>query len=418
MSSTMQSGVYTVSQINKYIKGLISDETALQDIWVKGEISNYRPHYSGHMYFTLKDEGGVLKAVMFKGYSSTIRFVPDNGMSVLARGQISVYERDGQYQLVVTELIPEGTGNLYKAYEQLKEKLEKEGLFEASHKKPLPFLPGSIALITSSTGSVIRDMINIITRRFPEMHLKLFPTAVQGDLAAPQISSAIRAINRSDSADVIIIARGGGSIEDLWTFNEEAVARSIYESHIPVVSAVGHETDYTIADFVADLRAPTPSAAAELVVPEKSALLRDLLQYSLRMGNAIRQTIANSRKKVDNLAQKGVFIRPFERINQERQNLDSLSKDLSAAIAIKAEKSRHELSVLSAGLNAMSPLAILARGYSVTARTGLRKTDVIRSVDEVSVNDKLDVILSDGSLKCIVEDILSSKREGGKNNGG
>ncbi len=268
--------VFSVTSLNKYIKNLIDRDNNLSDIAVKGEISNYKLHYSGHMYFTLKDESGIVRCVMFKTQGMRVKFDMADGMKVIVRGNISVFERDGQYQLYAHDVQPDGMGSLYLAYIQLKERLEKEGLFDQSRKRPIPFLPGTIAVVTSSTGAVIRDIINVTGRRAPGVNIRLFPVAVQGEGAAAQIAHAVDRINELNFADVIIIARGGGSLEELWAFNEETVARSIFRSRIPVISAVGHETDYTISDFTADLRAPTPSAAAEIAVPEREALLRDI----------------------------------------------------------------------------------------------------------------------------------------------
>ena len=271
--------ILTVSELNKYIKTLFSRDMVLSGLWVKGEVSNFKNHYSGHMYFTVKDENSLIKCVMFKANASGLKFMPEDGMKVIIRGYLSVFERDGQYQLYAEEMQPDGVGSLHIAFEQLKKKLEAEGLFAASAKKRLPYLPQSIGVITSSKGSVIRDIINILSRRFYNVAIKVYPVQVQGEQAAGQISAAVRRLNELELADVIIIARGGGSLEELWAFNEEIVARSIYESRIPVISAVGHETDFTISDFVADMRAPTPSAAAELVMVLVELILVLLLEF-------------------------------------------------------------------------------------------------------------------------------------------
>ncbi|NLC69053.1 MAG: exodeoxyribonuclease VII large subunit [Clostridiaceae bacterium] len=393
--------IFTVTGLNKYIKELVSSDEILADLWVKGEISNYKPHYSGHLYFTLKDEKSIIKCVMFRGQSYSLKFTPENGLNVIARGYVSVFERDGQYQLYVEEMQPDGLGSLYLAFEQLKKKLEAEGLFDKSVKKKLPFLPRSIGVVTSSTGAVIRDIINVASRRFPNMEIKLLPVAVQGEQAAQMISRAIKVINKLNCVDVLIVARGGGSLEELWPFNEEIVARSIYESRIPVVSAVGHETDFTISDFVADVRAPTPSAAAEIVVPEKRILKQKITDLELRLQNALLKSVSIHRMKYDRLSGSIIFKQPYSRINQERLRLDNLNRHMYNSLAVAREKVRMHVSFLVDKLNMLSPLNVLARGYGIVRSR--RDNKLIRSVNDTGPGDKIEITLKDGSINATVE---------------
>lgn len=402
--------VLSVSEINRYIKEIISRDLILSNLWVRGEISNYKYHYSGHMYFTIKDDSSLLKCVMFKTHASGLRFQPENGMKVLIRGYVSLYERDGQYQLYAEEMQPDGMGSLHLAFEQLKKKLELEGLFDARYKKKLPYLPRTIGVITSSTGAVIRDILNILNRRFPNVHIKLFPVAVQGEPAARQIAHAIRKLNETAQAEVIIIARGGGSLEELWAFNEEIVARSIFESKIPVISAVGHETDYTIADFVADLRAPTPSAAAEMVLPEKAVLEYKLLTMRSRLKNALVKNLDLQKSRLDRLVGSPAFRQPMDRVYQARIRLDGLNKYLFLGMDAKKEKDRARLLTCMARLEALSPLSILTRGYSAVNLKGSHQ--FLKSIEGVNAGDKLEVTLSDGKLHCTVNEV----HKGEKNN--
>ena len=316
--------IISVTQLTRYIKRLFSFDNILSDVCVIGEISNFKLHSSGHMYFTLKDEYSVIKCVMFKSQNQMLKFKPKDGLMVIVRGYVSIYEAGGSYQLYPEYMEPAGLGNLYLAYEQLKEKLEKEGLFRPEAKKKIPYLPRSIAVVTSPTGAVIRDIMNVLFRRFPNAVLKLYPVQVQGEDAARQIACALDFINRHNAADVIIIARGGGSLEELWPFNEEIVARSIYRSGIPVISAVGHETDYSIADFVADLRAPTPSAAAELVVPEKEVLVKAIMDLQLRLKKALTNRIRCERLRLEQLMKSPSMRHPLDKINQKKMDLEIL----------------------------------------------------------------------------------------------
>lgn len=401
--------ILSVYEVNKYIKDLISNDIVLSGLWVKGEISNFKNHYSGHFYFTLKDEKGVLKCVMFRSNASSLAFVPEDGMKVQIRGYISVFERDGQYQLYAQEMQPDGIGALYVAFEQLKAKLQAEGLFDENRKRRLPLIPGSIGVVTSSTGAVVRDIINILSRRFYNVNIKVYPVQVQGEQAAGQIAAAIRRLNELNNVDVIIVARGGGSLEELWAFNEEIVARSIYKSRIPVISAVGHETDFTISDFVADVRASTPSAAAELVMPERTVIENQLDSMKVRLRNAITKRTSMERMTLKRLSERTAFKQPYNKIYQDRMLLDVQKRYLEKALTVINTKARNSLSMLAARLDTLSPLSSLARGYSITRSA--KDHTLIKSIQSVRVGDKLEVHLSDGRLECLVEGIKGEKDE-------
>ncbi|AGC69211.1 exodeoxyribonuclease 7 large subunit XseA [Thermoclostridium stercorarium subsp. stercorarium DSM 8532] len=391
--------VITVTQLTRYIKRLFAYDSILSDVCVMGEISNFKLHSSGHMYFTLKDESSVIRCVMFRSQNQMLKFKPKDGMKVIVRGYVSIYEAGGSYQLYPEYMEPAGLGNLYLAFEQLKQKLEKEGLFRPEIKKKIPYLPRSIAVVTSPTGAVIRDIINILFRRFPNAVLKLFPVQVQGEDAARQIAYALDFINRHKAADVIILARGGGSLEELWPFNEEIVAWSIYRSEIPVISAVGHETDFSISDFVADLRAPTPSAAAELVIPEKEMLVKNVMDLRLRLKKAITNRIQCERLKLEQLMKSPSMRHPLDRVNQKKMDLEIIRKNIADAMKRRIEKEKGMLSVLCGKLDVLSPLTVLARGYSITMKNG----NIIKSAEQVHNGDKLDIILADGKIKCVAE---------------
>lgn len=395
--------ILTVSSVNRYIKEIISRDMILSNLWVKGEVSNFKNHSSGHMYFTLKDANSLIKCVMFKTQNTFLKFMPENGMKVIIRGYISVYERDGQYQLYVEEMINDGVGNLHIAFEQLKKRLSEEGIFESCYKKPIPFMPSSIGVVTSSTGSVIRDIINVLDRRFYNACIKVYPVKVQGLGAAKEISRAIDTLNSLNCVDVIIIARGGGSIEELWPFNEELVARSIFKSKIPVISAVGHETDYTICDFVADVRAPTPSAAAEIVMPEKRQLVNRLIELDIRFRSAVLRNAKIKRKRLEELKNSAVFRQPYDRVYQERMKLDILCKDLKRAFLVKQERSEAKLKFLIGKLDALSPLTILARGYSIVKSADDKH--IVKSVKDVTKGEEIEVNLSDGNIECTVNSV-------------
>ena len=391
----MEYNPITVTDLNLYIKDKIGNDEYLNNVLVKGEISNFKHHYTGHMYFTLKDEKSLIKCIMFKSYTSNLNFVPKDGMKVILVGTVSVFERDGVYQIYCKAMQEDGLGSLHIAYEELKNKLEKEGLFDQSHKKPIPKMPKCIGVLTSNTGSVIRDIINVSTRRNPDVYIKLLPVPVQGEGAAVKIAKAIKIMNERHFADVIILARGGGSLEDLWPFNEEIVARAIYESELPVISAVGHETDFSISDFVADLRAPTPSAAAELAVPNISDVIIKLDSYNLRFKNALKKKIEVMRLRYEKCMMNRVFRNPLQRINDQYLKLDVLSKSMHNSIDKKIQVSKSKFVELVTKLDSLSPLKTLSRGYSLVQKDG----KFVRSVKDVSTNDEVNIRFADGITK-------------------
>lgn len=385
----------SVTQINLYIKEVISRDDILSDVLVKGELSNFKAHSSGHMYMSLKDESGVMRAVMFRSAAARLNFRPQNGMKVIAHGRVAVYERDGQYQLYIDDMQQEGQGDLYAAFEQLKKKLAAEGLFDPKHKKPLPKYPKKVGVVTAPTGAAIRDIINVLSRRFSYSDVVLYPVLVQGENSAASIVSAIEYFNATKLADVLIVGRGGGSIEDLWSFNEEVVARAIYNSRIPIVSAVGHEIDFTISDFVADLRAPTPSAAAELVVPSQIELNEKFNNVYRMLYRQAMQVIERGRMRVERCSDRPVFKNPVSKINDERQYLDSLSHMFETACKAALRTKRQELAEAAAKLNGLSPLGTLGRGYSLTKDDSGR---VVRSVSQVNSGDMINVTVADGDF--------------------
>lgn len=387
----------TITQLNKYIKNILENDIHLANISVSGEISNFKLHSSGHCYLSLKDEQSAIRAVMFKSSADKLRFRPENGMKVVATGRVSVYERDGQYQLYITSLQPDGVGDLYVAYEQLKKRLEEEGLFSQARKKPIPRFPRRVGVVTSPTGAAVRDIMNIITRRYQLAEIILCPVLVQGENAAGQISNAIYYMNKNHLADVLIVGRGGGSIEDLWPFNEDVVAYAIADSEIPIISAVGHETDFTIADFAADLRAPTPSAAAELAVPSAAELKANIHQAYSRMLYALQKNIESKKAVLSRFAVKN----PMDFVNQNRIRTDNDFKNLCSAMQTNFAGKKKALAVNAARLDALSPLAVLGRGYSVVQN----HTGVVRSVKDVAVGEKLHITCSDGHIDCITEKI-------------
>lgn len=394
--------IATVSQINSYIKKILDNNIILNDIWIKGEISNFKLHYSGHMYITLKDEGGVLKAVMFKSAASRLAFMPEDGMRMLARGRISVYEAGGSYQLYINEMIPDGVGDLYIAFEQMKKRLAQEGLFEERFKKPIPQYPERVGVVTAPTGAAVRDIINVISRRYPYAEILLYPALVQGAGAAQSVSEGIELFNRLKAADVLIVGRGGGSIEDLWGFNEEVVARAIFASEIPVISAVGHETDFTIADFVADMRAPTPSAAAELSVPSQTELLSRIAATGVRMTNYMAKLLETQSLRLARLTPRN----PAERVDELRQRIDDYAKRCEKGFSMAALRKRKSLAELAAKLDALSPLKVMTRGFAIaTDEAGA----LIRSVDELCVGERFCLRLSDGEADCTVNSKTGKK---------
>ena len=384
----------TVSELNKYIKNKVDEDEYLNNVYVKGEISNFKHHYTGHMYFTLKDEKSLIKCVMFKSSTSTLKFVPKDGMKVLVFGTLAVYEAGGVYQIYCKAMQEDGIGDLYKQYEELKNKLEKEGLFRSEHKKKIPLMPKTIGVLTSQTGAVIRDIINVSTRRNPNVHIKLYPVPVQGMGAAEKIVEAIKIVNEQKIVDVIILARGGGSIEDLWPFNEEIVARAIYESQIPIISAVGHETDFTIADFVADLRAPTPSAAAELAQADIYEIKRKIESYKDRYKQSLKKKIELMRLKYEKIMASRVFTDPLKKINENYLNIDMKMKSMQTAIQNILNENKVKTKNYILKLDALSPLKTLARGYSITEHNG----KILKSIKQVKENDEIGIRLEDGKI--------------------
>ncbi len=400
--------VFSVSDINNYIKQLVSNDGILSGLSVRGEISNFKHHYTGHMYFTIKDENSVLKCVMFKTQANMLKFVPQNGNKVIVSGYISVFERDGQYQLYASDMQPDGLGALHLAFEQLKNKLQEEGLFDAAIKKKLPLLPKSIGVVTSSTGAVIRDIINVTYRRHSNMKLVLYPVAVQGVQAAGQIAAAIQKLNQLGQVDVIIVARGGGSLEELWAFNEEVVARSVFASKIPVISAVGHETDFTICDFVSDMRAPTPSAAAELAVPDVEVLKYKLQNYNVRMKSALVKKLTICETQLQKIKTRPVFRQPYDKLNQYRLKLDNEVKHLFRNNEMFIKDKKAQFALLAGKLDALSPLKILERGYSVVRNP---EGTIVSRLEQINIGDMLEVSLKDGKATCNVASKHGSLRE-------
>ena len=385
----------SVTELNKYIKQKIDGDEMLNNVLVKGEISNYKHHYTGHLYFTLKDDNSLIKCIMFKSYAENLKFEPKDGMKVTIFGTVSVFERDGVYQIYAKAMQEDGMGSLYKAYEEMKARLEKEGLFAPAHKKKIPLMPKCIGVLTSNTGAVIRDIINVSTRRNPNVYIKLLPVPVQGAGAAEKIADAIKLMNEKNLADVIIVARGGGSLEDLWPFNEEVVARAIYASELPVISAVGHETDFTIADFVADLRAPTPSAAAELAVPNISDITLKLEAYNNRFKLALKKKVELMRLRYEKCMNSRVFKEPLQKINEKYILIDMKVKSMQNNIFNIYNKKKAEMVKHIAKIDALSPLKTLTRGYSIIQLNG----KVIKSVHQVKKDDEVDIRLVDGITK-------------------
>lgn len=454
MNSTAK--VLSVRDVNRYIKLKLEADSGLQDIWLRGEISNFNRHSSGHMYFTLKDESGRLKCIMFASYNQRLPFVPKDGMKVLARGGVSVYERDGAYQFYATAMQPDGVGSLYLAFEQLKRKLEAEGLFSESLKRPIPRYPGAIGVVTSPTGAAVRDILITLQRRYPSVPVLLYPVSVQGTQAAPSIVKAIEEMNRLGEVDVLIVGRGGGSLEELWAFNEEAVARAIRASRIPVISAVGHETDFTIADFVSDLRAATPTAAAELAVPHTGELRQQLHYMEQRMGKSLRLMAGKARERWQHAARSPYFTQPRRTLLAQTERLDRLRDRLVYRAQGQAGRAGERLARLSGrlagvspteqagfarkrltgatralelamggtlrdaqsrygslvrGLDALSPLKVMGRGYSLVYDEQDKR--LIRGIGDVQPGDLVHVRLADGRLDCQVWGIQGEEKDNG-----
>ena len=398
----MQQPVYEVSQINEYIKLRFDDDAFLNNLFLRGEISNYKCYPSGHHYFSLKDAGGSIRCVMFRGSAFSLRFRPENGMKVIAQGRISVFPRDGTYQFYVNQMTVDGVGDLHVAFEQLKAKLLAEGLFDPSRKRPLPRYPHTIAIITSSAGAALRDMLRILRKRYPLCEVKLLPVRVQGEEAPGEIAAALAYANRYRVADLIITGRGGGSIEDLWAFNDERVARAIAASELPVISAVGHEPDVTISDFVADLRAATPSNAAELAVPDQMELRQALAARQALLLTQMQKRLKQERGTLERLASSRVLKSPINYINDRRLQVDYVQHRLTAAFSEIVQRKHRRFASLTAKLDAMSPLKVLARGYSM-ASDG--QGTLLRSVKQIKPGDRLTVRFADGSAAAVVEEV-------------
>ena len=395
----MAQNILSISQLNEYIRGRMDSDPLLTQVAVRGEISNYKLYPSGHHYFTLKDETSALKCVMFKGNAMRLRFRPENGMKVIAMGKISVFPRDGAYQLYCSAMAMDGIGDLYAAFEQLKRKLEAQGLFDPSHKKPLPKYPGTIGIITSSAGAAVHDMLRILRKRYALSNVRLLPVRVQGAEAPGEIAAAIDYANYWHLADLLIVGRGGGSMEDLWAFNDERVAHAIYRSEIPVISAVGHEPDVTISDFVADLRAATPSNAAELAVPDQDALRQSLDSMTAAMAAGLNRQVRAARQHLDVLSKSPALRSPDSYLQQREQSLELLKNRLVSAQNQNLTRKNQQYIAAVSKLDAMSPLKVLSRGYAMTQNG---QGDVIRSVKQVELGERITVSLSDGKLSATV----------------
>lgn len=393
--------VLTVTQLNMYVKSILDSNTVLNDVYIQGEISNFTNHYkSGHLYMSIKDETGIIKAVMFRQYASSLNFTPKSGMKVIVRGRVSLFERDGTYQLYITAMRQAGLGDLQLAYEQLKAKLQKEGLFDTEKKKMLPKIPSRVAVITSPTGAAVQDIFNILKRRFPIVNVIMCPVQVQGELAAPQLIEAVKQVNEKNCADVIIIGRGGGSIEDLWAFNDETLAREIYKSKIPVISAVGHETDFTICDYVADRRAPTPSAAAELAVPDRDDLIIRFDRLKSNLKNSLTRTFKQNELKFESLMNKQCMKNPYFSITVKGQEVDLLENRMIKSFERIYSQSNASFLKVASKLNSLSPTNVLLRGYSVV----YKDDKIISSKDDVSKGDEIKLNFSDGVRKAEIID--------------
>ena len=383
----------SVTELNSYIKNKIADDEYLNNVLIKGEISNFKNHYTGHMYFTLKDENSLIKCVMFKTYAQKLGFMPKDGMKVFVLGGVSVFERDGVYQIYVKVMQEDGVGILYKKYEELKQRLEEEGYFDEEHKKRIPQMPKIIGVLTSQTGSVIRDIINVSTRRNPNVNIRLFPVPVQGEGAAEKIAEGIKFMNENKLADVLILARGGGSLEDLWPFNEEIVAHAIYNSEIPIISAVGHETDFSISDFVADLRAPTPSAAAELAVPDIYEVKQKINTYQNRLRLTLIKKVEIMKLRYEKCMSSRVFKEPLRNINDNYLKIDAYIKRLENSIKTKQKEEKTKYIELISKLDTLSPLKTLTRGYSLVEEND----KIIKSAKDVKTGDKINIRFVDGT---------------------
>lgn len=390
--------IFSVSDLNEYIKSLFENNRTLSSVSVRGEISNFVNHRSGHLYFSIKDADGQIRAVMFRSKAMSLKFIPESGMKVIVHGSVTVYPRDGSYQIYVSSMQPDGIGALYLAYEQMKARLAEEGLFDEEHKKPIPEIPSRIGVITSPTGAAVRDIINVTGRRFPQAEVYVYPALVQGEGAEESLIRALDYLDKSHLCDVIILGRGGGSIEDLWAFNSEKLARRIYEATVPIISAVGHETDFTICDFVADMRAPTPSASAELAVPDCRELMMRLDSYDERLARALVTRLERAREKLEHLSDVTGKYTVKNLVATRRDEVDRLTDMATLMIMSRIGKARDNLVALAGKADALSPLSILSRGYSVAEKGGR----VIRSVSELNAGDGFDLIMSDGTIRATV----------------
>ena len=399
----------SVEELNIYIKNKMQNDDFLNNVYVKGEISNCKLHYSGHIYFTLKDEKSLIKCVMFKGYTPHLTFIPKDGMKVIVLGSVAVYERDGVYQIYAKAMKQDGIGTLYEAYEKLKSSLEKEGLFNKEHKKKIPMFPKTIGVLTASTGAVIRDIINVSTRRNPNVHIKLLPVPVQGKDAAPEIVKGIKRMNDEKLADVIILGRGGGSLEDLWPFNEECVARAIYNSEIPIISAVGHETDFSISDFVSDLRAPTPSAAAELAVPNINDVIYTISNQEMRLKTALKKKIQIINLRYEKCMSRSAFKNPMQKINEKEMRLDINVKNIVTMANNIINKYNITLVKNITKIDSLSPLKTLARGYSIVEKND-KNGKIIKSVGQIKKDETINIKLIDGKFEAVVTNIETNEK--------
>ena len=391
-----------VSEVNSYIKRVFLGDMILSNLSVEGEISNFKHHYSGHMYFNLKDEKGKIKAVMFKSDNENLKFNLEDGMKIIATGYVSLYEKEGDYQLYIRHIKESGLGNLYKAFEELKKKLESEGMFSESDKKPIPFMPKKIGVVTSSTGAAIRDIITVIKRRFPPCNILIYPSLVQGSQAPMEICKGLNYLDSREDIDLIIAGRGGGSIEELFAFNDEEVARTIYKLRTPIISAVGHETDFTIADFVADLRAPTPSAAAELSVPDICHLNSELESKYNRLTKLMLNLIEDYRIKIKHLNTNLKFYNPMNQLRDKRQEIDSLFRDLNYIVEKKLMDKKSELLGLKNSLDLLNPLLALDRGYGILIDN---QGNLIKSIDDTTIDEEINILLKDGKIRSIIKSI-------------
>lgn len=393
--------IFTVGEVTAYLQAKLAEDEVLNDLWVSGEISNFYRHNSGHMYFTIKDDRSQLKSIMFHSKNKNMKFEPEDGMKVTAHGYLDIYMPRGEYQFYIDQMEPEGKGALYLAYEQLKNRLEKEGLFDSELKKTIPVLPERIGVITSPTGAAIRDILSVVNRRFGNISVLIFPSLVQGDKASGQIVEGLEFFNREKNVDLIIVSRGGGSIEDLWPFNEEEVARSIYNSVIPVISGVGHETDYTISDFVADLRAPTPSAAAELAISNRLELEKELDNYSVRLNNYIQNLVSNYKDRLSTIAGKRIFTVPEELFSNQLQLLDELNRRLEWSMEKQLNSKKENFKIMGSKLDTLSPLKTLERGYSISQVD----EKVITDKNMVDVGDLMVTRILNGRIISRIKDI-------------